>query len=273
MTDLFDLTGRVAVITGGGGLLGEQHGIAIASAGGTPVLADVRVDAAREVAAKIAGAYGVPALALACDITQSQDVEGLLAEVLRRYARVDILINNAANNPRVEDGAAPRWTSLERMDRGLWEADLAVGLTGAFLCAQIVGGEMARRGKGAVVNVSSQYGILAPDQRVYRDPALPPDEQPIKPLGYTVVKAGIIGMTKWLATYWAERGVRVNTLTVGGVYNEQPAEFVRRIADRIPMARMAQPSEYQGAIQFLCSEASSFMTGANLVIDGGMSAW
>jgi NAD(P)-dependent dehydrogenase (short-subunit alcohol dehydrogenase family) len=273
MTDLFDLTGRVAVITGGGGLLGEQHAVAIASAGGTPVLADVRVEAAREVAARIAQRYGVPALAVACDITKAADVEALLAEVLQRHARVDILVNNAANNPRVEDGAAPRWTSLERMDVGLWQADLDVGLTGAFLCARIVGGELARRGRGAVVNISSQYGILAPDQRVYRDPSLPPDEQPIKPLGYTVVKAGIIGMTRWLATYWAERGVRVNTLTVGGVFNAQPEEFVRRIADRIPMARMAQPNEYQGAIQFLCSDASSFMTGANLVVDGGMSAW
>lgn len=270
---LFDLTDRVVVITGGSGLLGRRHAEAVALAGGTPVLTDVRPEGAREAAATLARAHAVDAHAVAADITRPADVQALLDAVLARHGRVDALVNNAANNPKVEDAADVPFARVERFPLAQWDADVAVGLTGAFLCCQVIGGEMARRGRGAIVNISSEYGVIAPDQRLYRVPGLPEEEQPVKPVTYTVVKAGLDGLTRYLATYWAGRGVRVNTLTVGGVYNGQPNEFVARAADRVPLGRMARPDEYRGALVYLCSDASSFMTGANLIVDGGKSVW
>ena len=156
----------------------------------------------------------------------------------------------------------------------LWTScDVAVGLTGAFLCAQVIGGALAAQRHGAIVNISSEYGILAPDQRLYRREGVPEHEQPAKPVTYTVVKAGLHGLTMYLSTYWAGAGVRVNTITLGGVENAQPKEFRDRAAARIPMGRMALPHEFQGALVYLCSDASSFVTGANLVVDGGKSVW
>ena len=269
----FDLTGRIAVITGGAGLLGPRHANAIASAGGVPVLVDLHQARAASLAAELERTHGVPALALGVDITSQRAVETMLDEVLSRYGRVDILVNNAANNPKVEDAGTVAFSRLENFPLDQWEADLAVGLTGAFLCSQVVGRELARRGGGTIVNISSEYGMIAPDQRLYRQEGIPEDRQPVKPVTYTVVKAGIMGLTSYLATYWATQGVRCNTLTVGGVFNGQPAEFVARAASRIPMARMANTDEYEGAIVFLCSDASSFMTGANLVVDGGKTCW
>jgi NAD(P)-dependent dehydrogenase (short-subunit alcohol dehydrogenase family) len=268
-----DLRGRVAIITGGAGLLGPRHAHAIASAGGIPVVVDLTVQRAEAVAEQIRSAHGVAASAVAADITRPDAVEQMLETVLRTHGRVDILINNAANNPKVEDAADVAFSRLERFSLDQWNADLAVGLTGAFLCSQVVGRELARRGAGVIVNISSEYGMIAPDQRLYRQAGVPDDEQPVKPVTYSVVKAGIMGLTGYLATYWADRGVRCNTLTVGGVFNGQPDEFVSRAASRIPMGRMANPDEYEGAIVFLCSDASSFMTGANLVVDGGQTCW
>jgi NAD(P)-dependent dehydrogenase (short-subunit alcohol dehydrogenase family) len=269
----FDLTGRVAVITGGAGLLGPRHANAIASAGGTPVLVDLHRERAESQAADLERTHGVPAMGIGVDITDQRAVEQMLAQVLSRFGRVDILVNNAANNPKVEDAAQVAFSRLESFPLQQWDADIAVGLTGAFLCSQIVGRELARRGRGTIVNISSEYGMIAPDQRLYRQEGVPEDQQPVKPVTYTVVKAGIMGLTSYLATYWATQGVRCNTLTVGGVFNGQPEEFVARAASRIPMARMANKDEYEGAIVFLCSDASSFMTGANLVVDGGKTCW
>jgi NAD(P)-dependent dehydrogenase (short-subunit alcohol dehydrogenase family) len=269
----FDLSGRIAVITGGAGLLGPRHANAIASAGGVPVLVDLNGDRAASLAADLQRTHGVPAIGLGADITSPRAVEAMLDQVLSRFGRVDILVNNAANNPKVEDAGNVAFSRLENFPLGQWEADLAVGLTGAFLCSQVVGRELARRGGGAIVNISSEYGMIAPDQRLYRQEGIREDQQPVKPVTYTVVKAGIMGLTSYLATYWATEGVRCNTLTVGGVFNGQPDEFVARAASRIPMARMANTDEYEGAIVFLCSDASSFMTGANLVVDGGKTCW
>jgi NAD(P)-dependent dehydrogenase (short-subunit alcohol dehydrogenase family) len=154
-----------------------------------------------------------------------------------------------------------------------WEADLSVGLTGAFLCSQIIGSEMAKRKRGVIVNVASDLAVIAPDQRLYRKSGLPDDQQPVKPVTYSVVKTGLVGLTRYLATYWAEAGIRVNAISPGGVYNNQPEEFVQRLASLIPLGRMAKIDEYQAVILFLCSDASSYMTGTNLVIDGGRSCW
>jgi NAD(P)-dependent dehydrogenase (short-subunit alcohol dehydrogenase family) len=270
----FSLSGRVAIITGGAGLLGIRHAEAIASAGGIPILADLRGDEAGARAAEVAKAFGVPAMGIACDIVNAGSVEALLHAVLDTFARVDILVNNAANNPKVE-GADPArdFARFEQFPIEQWNADVAVGLTGAFLCSKIVGSVFAAQKHGAIVNISSEYGILGPDQRLYNKPGVPAAEQPTKPVTYTVVKAGLHGLTLYLSTYWASRSVRVNTITLGGVENAQSADFLERAASRIPLGRMARPHEFQGALVYLCSDASSFVTGANLVVDGGKSVW
>jgi NAD(P)-dependent dehydrogenase (short-subunit alcohol dehydrogenase family) len=266
---IFDLTGRVALITGGAGLLGQQHAEAIAAAGGIPVLADVRAIDAHEVTER----FGERACSMIADITVRAEVEALTADIHRRLGGIDILINNAANNPKVENPSDLASSRLENFSLERWRDDLSVGLTGAFLCSQVVGSAMARRGRGVIVNIASDLAIIAPDQRLYRVDGLPDDQQPAKPVSYSVVKTGLLGLTRYLATYWASAGVRVNALSPGGVYNGQPDEFVRRISQLIPAGRMARINEYQGALIFLCSDASSYMTGANLVIDGGRSCW
>lgn len=268
----FSLAGRVVVITGGAGLLGARHAEAVAAAGGTPVIADRRGDEAARVAAAIAAVHGVPALAATVDVTSEPSVEALLAHVLDKCGRVHALVNNAANNPRVED-TGKAFARLESFPLDQWNADVAVGLTGAFLCAKHFGAAMARAGGGAIVNISSEYGMIAPDQRLYREDGVADDAQPVKPVSYTALKAGLHGLTIYLATYWAAAGVRVNTITVGGVENGQPAAFVERASARVPMGRMARPHEFQGALVYLCSDAASFVTGANLVVDGGKSVW
>jgi NAD(P)-dependent dehydrogenase (short-subunit alcohol dehydrogenase family) len=273
MENPFDLTARVAIITGGAGLLGQRHAEAIAWAGGCPVLVDLPAAEPERKADELARRIGADAMGISADITQAAQVHALLAAVLARYERVDILINNAANNPKMESSSAIAWTRLENFPLHLWEADLAVGLTGAFLCSQVIGSEMARRRRGVIVNVASDLAVIAPDQRLYRQEAVPDDQQPTKPVTYSVVKTGLIGLTRYLATYWADCGVRVNAVSPGGVHNGQPEEFVGRLSRLIPLGRMAHIDEYQGAIIFLCSDSSSYMTGTNLVLDGGRSCW
>jgi len=215
----------------------------------------------------------VTALGLACDITRPLEVQALLRRVLDETGRVDILINNAANNPKAEAPLGEAWSRLEGFSLEQWQADIAVGLTGAFLCSRTFGAEMARCGNGVILNVASDLAIIAPDQRIYRRPELPEDQQPVKPVSYSVVKTGLIGLTRYLATYWADKGVRVNAISFGGVYNAQSDEFVRKLTELVPMRRMADVDEYQGSIVFLCSDASSYMTGANLVVGGGGTVW
>ena len=273
LEQLFGLAGRVAVITGGAGLLGRRHAAIVAEAGGIPVLVDLPAANPQQAADEIASRHGGECLGMAADITNPGEVEHARDLLLARFGRVDILINNAANNPKVEDPGSLTWSRLENLPLAVWEADLRVGLTGAFLCSRVLGAEMARRGKGVIVNVASDLAVIAPDQRLYRQDDLPADRQPVKPVTYSVVKTGLLGLTRYLATYWAEAGVRVNAISPGGVYNHQPEIFLSRIRNLIPLGRMADADEYQGAILFLCSDASSYMTGANLIVDGGRSCW
>lgn len=270
---LFDLTGRVAIITGGAGLLGTKHARIIAAAGGIPVLLDLSQSKVDAVAASIAAEHGVQATGFATDITELSAVEKVRDELLSRFGRVDILINNAANNPKVEAGSSSAWSRLENFPLEVWNDDLRVGLTGAFLCSRVFGSEMAKRGKGVILNIASDLAVIAPDQRLYRKEGVPEDQQPVKPVTYSVVKTGLLGLTRYLATYWATAGVRVNAISPGGVFNQQPEEFLTELHQRIPMARMAHPDEYQGSILYLCSDASSYMTGANLIVDGGRTCW
>jgi NAD(P)-dependent dehydrogenase (short-subunit alcohol dehydrogenase family) len=269
--DLFDLTGKVAIVTGGAGLLGWHHGEILAAAGAHVVLLDLPIAKPAEQAAKLAAKYQTDCLGLSVDITDQTDIERARLSVLAQFGRIDILINNAANNPKVEDPSGLAWSRLENLPLEVWDADLRVGLTGAFLCSRVFGAEMVKRGSGVIVNVASDLALIAPDQRLYRVDGLPSNQQPVKPVTYSVVKTALIGLTRYLATYWSEVGIRVNAISPGGVFNGQPEVFLSKLNQLIPLGRMAKRDEYQGAILFLCSDASSYMTGTNLIVDGGRS--
>jgi NAD(P)-dependent dehydrogenase (short-subunit alcohol dehydrogenase family) len=206
------------------------------------------------------------------DITSEASLLEARDAILAKFGRIDILINNAANNPKVEDQKPGKpWSRLENFPLETWNADIAVGLTGAFLCSRIFGQEMVRRNSGVILNVASDLGVIAPDQRLYRKEGVPEDQQPVKPVTYSVVKTALIGLTRYLSTYWTANNIRVNAISPGGVSAGQPDEFTTRLHQLIPMGRMAHKDEYQGAILFLCSDASSYMTGQNLIVDGGRS--
>jgi NAD(P)-dependent dehydrogenase (short-subunit alcohol dehydrogenase family) len=272
VTNLFDLTGRVALITGGAGLLGFQHGAILAAAGAHVVLLDLGLANPQLRAEQLTADHGPDCIGLAVDITSEASLLEARDAIIAKFGRIDILINNAANNPKVEDQKPGQpWSRLENFPLETWNADIAVGLTGAFLCSRIFGQEMVKRNSGVILNVASDLGVIAPDQRLYRKEGVPEDQQPVKPVTYSVVKTALIGLTRYLSTYWTANNIRVNAISPGGVFAGQPDEFTARLHQLIPMGRMAHKDEYQGAILFLCSDASSYMTGQNLIVDGGRS--
>ena len=262
------------MITGGAGLLGYHHGAILAAAGAHVVLLDLAGANPSLRADQLQSAHGPECLGLAADITSESSLLQARDAILAKFGRVDILINNAANNPKVEadpHGEPKQWSRLENFPVAVWNADIAVGLTGAFLCSRIFGAEMVKRNAGVILNVASDLGVIAPDQRLYRKDGLPEDQQPVKPVTYSVVKTALIGLTRYLATYWTAHNIRVNAISPGGVFAGQPEEFTTKLHQLIPMGRMAHKDEYQGAVLFLCSDASSYMTGQNLIVDGGRS--
>ena len=269
----FNLHDRVFVITGGGGLLGEQHARAIAEFGGRPVVLDVDAVKGTRVASEITEMYGVRSQFIECDISDEADVLAAKEECVNEFDRIDGLINNATIDPKVGASEGGSLSRLEEFSVEQWERELKVGLTGAMLCSKVFGQEMARRGRGVIVNIASDLGVIAPDQRIYRRAQDSEASQPVKPVTYSVIKHGVIGLTKYLATYWAGKNIRVNALSPGGVYNGQDESFVDKVTQLIPMSRMAHVDEMQSAVVFLCSDASSYMTGQNLIIDGGRSVW
>jgi len=270
----FQLEGKVAVITGGAGLLGVQHAEVVAEAGGIPVLWDINQSRIEEQVDRISKKYNVLCLGTVVDITKLESIQKGLEDIVAKVKNVSILINNAANDPKVSSDKNKLTDSrLENFSLDMWDNDLAVGLTGAFLCSQVIGTHMAQIGGGVILNIASDLGIIAPDQRLYRQEGAAEDDQPVKPVTYSVIKHGIIGLTKYLATYWADKNIRANAISPSGVYTNQPKEFVEKLSDLIPLSRMAEKDEYKAAVLFLISEASSYMTGSNLVIDGGRTCW
>ncbi|HVT57000.1 MAG TPA: SDR family oxidoreductase [Thermoanaerobaculia bacterium] len=269
----FSLAGRVAVVTGAVGLLGRRHCAALARAGAEVVAVDLDAGACRELARDLAREHGREALGCAADITRPESVAALLAALLDRFGRLDVLVNNAAVNEKVESPlASGEVLRFENFPLALWEESLRVNITGTFLCCQILGGEMARRGGGgSIVNIASTYAVVAPDQSLYRQPD--GTQTFFKSAAYPTTKGAVLALTRFLGAYWGRSGVRVNALSPGGVENGQDPAFVARYSERTPLGRMADPSDYEGALVFLASDASRYMTGANLIVDGGWTAW
>ena len=266
MTNLFDLTGKTALITGGGGLLGPKHAEAIVEYGGKVILADWHEDRAKEKAELI----GENASYEYMDVTDKKSIQS----VVDKYDKIDILINNAAKDPKVKKGGGLTPDSrFETMTEDYWKEGIDACINGTFLCSQIVSNKMLENGGGVILNISSDLGVISPDQRIYRQEGIDEDKQNVKPITYSAAKWAVVGMTRYLAVYFAQRGIRVNCLSPTGVYNNHPEEFVKKLSNIIPMGRMADIDEYKGAIVFLCSDASSYMTGENLIIDGGKTVW
>ena len=238
------------------------------------MLLDLHAQAVERQVADITKRFGVPASGWVVDITKEAEIEANCAAVLARHGRIDGLVNNAANNPKVEEDAGRNFSRLEHFPLDVWQADLAVGLTGSFLCAKHYGAAIARnRQGGSIVNISSDLGLIGPDQRLYRRADLPNDQQPVKPVTYSVVKTGLIGLTRYLATYWADRNVRCNAICAGGVENNQDNAFLQEVSSRIPLGRLARADEYQGLLILLLSDAASYLNGAIIAADGGRTVW
>ncbi|HEY6332748.1 MAG TPA: SDR family oxidoreductase [Blastocatellia bacterium] len=268
--NLFSLEGKTAIVTGALGLLGKNHCHALAEAGASIVVADLDERLAHSFAAELEEQYGRSALGVATDISDPASVEAIKAETLRRFDGVDVLINNAAVDD-VFAGSSREVVGFENYPLELWRRSLDVNITGTFLCSQIIGTEMARRSHGSIVNIASTYGVVAPDQSIYEKPD--GSQTFFKSPAYPTTKGAVISLTRYLAAYWGRSGVRVNSLSPGGVENGQEHYFVRNYSARTPVGRMAKPTDYKGAIVFLSSDASSYMTGANLIVDGGWTAW
>lgn len=272
---LFDLNGKTAIITGGAGLLGRKHAEALMEYGANCVLVDLNEGAAVATAEQLSGEYGVRAIGLGNNITDKTAVEEILTITLQEFSRVDILINNAANNPKFEEIEKKIDLSkrFETFPIEAWQADIDVALKGSFLCSQVIGSYMSKQKEGVILNIASDLGLIAPDQRIYRKEGIADEEQPTKPVTYSVVKTGLIGLTRYLATYWADKNIRCNALVPGGVYTGQDDKFLEKLTNLIPMGRMADKDEYKAAVVFLCSDASAYMTGASLVMEGGRTCW
>jgi len=268
------LTKKIAVITGGSGLLGQQHCLALLEKGAIVFNLDIlplEIFNLNEFTAYSKNFHNI-----LCDITNEKNVEAAFKQVIERQGRVDILINNASIDYKIPSNLSENMQDFrfENYDFSSWQSELAVGLTGAVYCCKYAARIMIKNKAGIIINISSDLGVIAPDQRIYKkSSASSSDILYFKPFSYSIIKHGIIGLTKYLSTYLAEFGIRVNTLSPGSIFNDQDPEFLHNLKNKIPLGRLASVSEYKGAIQFLASDDSSYMTGQNLIIDGGRSTW
>ena len=274
LENIFRLDEKVIVITGAAGLLGKKHAEAIACYGGIPILIDIDQNKLDIVVNEINENYQINCKGYVVDITVEEQIKENITELIKDYGKVDGLINNAANNPKIEKKNDIEFSRLENFAEHTWNNDIDVGLKGAFLCSKYYGNEISNNPNGgSIVNISSDLGLIAPDQELYMEEDLPNNKQHVKPVTYSIVKSGIIGLTRYLATYWPKSKVRCNALCPGGIENNQSEEFLNKISKKIPMGRLAKAEEYQGTIIWLLSDASSYLNGAIISVDGGRTVW
>lgn len=270
----FNLTGQVAVVTGGAGLLGKEFCRTLAEAGAAVAVIDLNLHSATVVAdALIEGGYR--ATAIQTDVTDQDSVREMVESVVNAYGQLDILVNSAALDPKFDPEALKARTtplgSFEDYPLDAWRQALDVNLTGMYLCCQAAVRPMIQHGKrGSIINICSTYGLAAPDQRLYQQDGR---QTMYKPVYYSVTKAGVLGLTRYLASYYAGTAIRVNALTPGGVYNGHDDVFLKAYSARTIMGRMANKDEMNGALLFLASDASTYVTGSNVIVDGGWTAW
>ncbi len=272
----FNLEGKVALITGASGLLGQEHAHALLESGATVILTDISMERLGLAKKRLSQSFAPDSVVIkVMDVTKRDDILSVSEQLTDQELCVDILVNNAAIDPKVgKDKGLEENSRLENLKLDDWNLQLSVGLTGAFLCSQVFGSKMAGHQKGGVIlNIASDLSLFSPDQRLYSKEGIPESRQPVKPVTYSVIKTGLIGLTRYLATYWSNQGVRCNALSPGGVFNGQDEVFVERLTSLIPLNRMASLDEYRSTIQYLCSDASSYMNGQNIVVDGGRSVW
>jgi 2-deoxy-D-gluconate 3-dehydrogenase len=274
MVDIFDkfkLNDQVAVVTGGAGLLGREFCRTLAQAGAAVVVADLNEGLAGQVAGELqqAGQRGIPCQV---DVTSPTSTRAMADAAVKAFGRLDILVCSAAMDPKFDPQhqSAQSRNAFEDYPLQAWQQALDVNLTGMFLCAQAAVKPMLAQDHGVIINICSTYGLVGPDQRIYLRPGQP---QQFKPVFYSVTKAGVLGLTRYLATYYAGKNIRANALTPGGVFNNHDEIFTQNYSARTVMGRMARKDEMSGALLFLASDASTYMTGANLVVDGGWTAW
>ena len=269
----FRITGDWALVTGAAGLLGIEHCRALLEAGANVVMVDINSERLREKQEILTKDYPSTSILVSdTDITSENAMNLLHQDLNKKGVLIKILVNNAAINPKYHDVNSNR-SRVENFELDDWNKQISVGLTGAFICSKVFGTEMAKNKCGVIINIASDLSVIGPDQRIYKHSERSEMDQPVKPITYSVIKAGIIGLTKYLATYWNDSGVRVNSLSPGGVFENQDRDFVTQLSALIPLGRMANQDEYRSAIQFLSSDASSYMTGQNLIIDGGRTTW
>ncbi|MCX6169060.1 MAG: SDR family oxidoreductase [Ignavibacteriales bacterium] len=266
--EMFSLKNKIAIVTGALGLIGKEHCKALSEAGANVVVADID----EVMSSEFAQTLSTESIGVSLDVTKPESIKNLRDKILEKFGHIDILVNNAAINDMFENPkAASEQSKFENYPLELWQKSIDVNLTGVFLCSQILGSEMAKQKSGSIINIASTYGITAPDQSLY----IKEDgtQSFFKPPAYSATKGAVIMFTKYLAAYWGKEGVRVNTLTPGGVENNQDQFFIEKYSVKTPLGRMADPSDYKGALIFLASDASSYMTGANLIVDGGWTCW
>lgn len=272
--DLFRLDGKIIVVTGAAGLLGKKHVEAISSYGGTPILLDLFQDKVDDIAKQINQEYGVDAIGFSVDISDEKSLKENAKLLFEKYGKIDGLVNNAANNPKVENKKDESFLRLENFSLDHWNKDILVGLTGSFLCAKHYGQIISQNPNGgSIVNISSDLGLIAPDQRLYEKEGVHDNLQSVKPVTYSVIKTGLIGLTRYLATYWLDRNVRCNAMCPGGIENGQSIDFIKKVNERIPMGRMASSHEYKSTLIWMLSDSSSYLNGAIVAVDGGRTAW
>lgn len=263
----FNLINKNILITGAAGILGQQHTIALLNSNANLILTDINLKKLKKIQSQLKKKYSLSTINYyLMDVTSEKSVIKTLNIIKNKKIKIDVLINNACLDPKVKSYSKKN-TTLEKFKLTQWNKEIQVGLTGSFLCSKIIGNYMTKNNKGGVIiNISSDLSVISPDQRLY-------SKKIPKPISYSVIKSGLVGLTKYLSTYWCNKNIRCNCLSPGGVIDSQNNKFINKITKLIPMSRMANPDEYHSVIQFLCSDASSYLNGQNIVMDGGRSVW